>query len=206
MLPYMWGMARRPRVTAAAVSLALLVMIKTTSPLAHDVTKTWWANLIVLAFIAYSAAATWYFRRRPLPAEPAKVAGFFLAMAMTPAVVATGALFLGASPWSAWAALAASIGLISWWAWTRDKNRWEPPPTRFDRWLERHRKPSYAFAIIGIVWSAVSLVQFTVTRHFDSALSGAVTAFGTFGLILLATREASGHVHHWDAEQLNAAR
>lgn len=205
MLPYMGGIARRPRVTAAALSLALLVVIKQSAVLAHDVRTTWWATLVVIVSIVYTVGVTWYFQRRPPPAESAKVAELFLALAVAPTTTAAGALWVGASPWSAWAALAASLGLIAWWAWTRDKNRWELPPTRFDRWVERHRKPLYALGIIGIVWTAASFVRFAVTHGLDPLLGGAATAFGTFGLILLVTREASRHVQHWDAAQLNGS-
>lgn len=114
----MWSFVqRRPAVVSAVVWLLLLGATTTVLDLQGD-GRSGWASALNVAYVLYAGGASWYFRRRGLPpGTPAeRAAALLFALAVSPWLAATGLAFLGAAPWTVWAALLVSGLLLGWWA------------------------------------------------------------------------------------------
>ncbi len=84
-------------------------------------------------------------------------------------------------------------------------NRWDPEPTRFHRWLVRHRGVLRIGAITLMVASGLMAVHTVVTNGFDQSLGSMLGAMAGAGSLLIACRETPRYVEKWDNEHRSSS-
>jgi hypothetical protein len=110
---------RHPIIGSIVAWVVLLSLTSTCLEVRGDVHPRWWATALVFLVIAYGSGVTWYFAykksstRLPL----VKIAGFVFAMTLAPYLIADALVFLGAAPFSFWAAFAVTGVQFSWFTW-----------------------------------------------------------------------------------------